>query len=78
VKVIEPEATYLVWLDFREYGLGNENLKRILRDRARLALDDGYIFGSPEGDGFERINIACPRAILEKALERMREAVASI
>ncbi|MBP7737161.1 MAG: pyridoxal phosphate-dependent aminotransferase [Spirochaetes bacterium] len=75
VKVIEPEATYLVWLDFREYGLGNENLKKLLRDQARLALDDGYIFGSPEGDGFERINIACPRAILEEAMERMRGAL---
>jgi len=75
VKVIEPEATYLVWLDFRDYGLGNENLKKLLRDRARLALDDGCIFGSPEGDGFERINIACPRAILEKALERMQKAL---
>ncbi len=74
IRIIEPEATYLVWLDFRDFGLDTESLKRLLRDVARLALDDGFIFGSPEGDGFERINIACPRAILEKALERMREA----
>ncbi len=78
VKVIEPEATYLVWLDFRDYGLDTEALKHLIRDRACLALDDGYIFGSPEGDGFERINIACPRSILEEALVRMREALASL
>lgn len=78
VKVIEPEATYLVWLDFREYGLDRETLSRILRGRARLALDDGHVFGSPEGDGFERINIACPRTILEDALTRMSKAMGSI
>jgi len=78
IGVIEPEATYLVWLDFRDYGLDTESLKRLMRDKARLALDDGYIFGSPEGDGFERINIACPRSILEESLKRMREAVAGL
>lgn len=78
VTVIEPEATYLVWLDFRDYGLDREALKRLIRDRARLALDDGYIFGSPEGDGFERINIACPRAILVKALDRMQKALSEL
>ncbi len=78
IGVIEPEATYLVWLDFRSYGLDTEELKRLMRKDARLALDDGYIFGSPEGDGFERINIACPRSILEEALKRMREALGSL
>ncbi len=78
VGVIEPEATYLVWLDFRSYGLDTEALKRLMRQGARLALDDGYIFGSPEGDGFERINIACPRSILEEALARMRQALAGL
>ncbi len=78
VRVIEPEATYLVWLDFREFGLDTEALKVLMRKGARLALDDGYVFGSPEGDGFERINIACPRSILEEALTRMREALAAL
>lgn len=78
VKVIEPEATYLVWLDFREYGMDTEALKLLLRDKACLALDDGFIFGSPEGNGFERINIACPRTILEEALTRMHKALAGL
>jgi cystathionine beta-lyase len=49
-------------------------LKRLLLNEARVFLDDGFIFG-PEGEGFERINIACPRSILVEALERIREAV---
>jgi cysteine-S-conjugate beta-lyase len=78
VRVIDPEATFLVWLDFRDFGLDTETLKRLMRDKARLALDDGYIFGSPEGDGFERINIACPRAVLEDALKRMSDALSTL
>ncbi|MBI3948423.1 MAG: pyridoxal phosphate-dependent aminotransferase [Armatimonadetes bacterium] len=78
VKVVEPEATYLVWLDFRDYGLDAEALQRLVRERARLALVEGHLFGSPEGDGFERVNIACPRATLEDALKRMQDALASV
>lgn len=78
VHVIEPEATYLVWLDFRDLGLDASALKALMRDTARVALDDGDIFGSPEGDGFERINIACPRSILEEALRRIAGAVRGV
>jgi cysteine-S-conjugate beta-lyase len=74
VKVIEPEATYLVWLDFRGLGLGWRELKNLMQHEARVALDEGYIFGE-EGRGFERINIACPRSILQECLERMARAV---
>ena len=74
VRVIEPEATYLVWLDFRGLGLEYQELKELMQRQARVALDEGYIFGD-SGRGFERINIACPRSILRECLERMAETV---
>jgi cystathionine beta-lyase len=74
IKVIEPEGTYLVWLDFRELGLEPKELEKLIRGKAKVALDDGYIFGQG-GEGFERINIACPKSILETALKRITEAM---
>jgi len=71
IAVIEPEGTYLVWLDFRPLGLDNKSLRQLMLEKAHVALDDGFIFGSPEGDGFMRINIACPRATLAEALRRI-------
>lgn len=75
ITLIEPEGTYLVWLDFRRLKLDRASLKCLLREKARVALDDGYIFGLSDGDGFERINIACPRAILEEALQKIEAAI---
>lgn len=74
IKVIEPEGTYLVWLDFRELGLEPKELEKFMRGKAKVALDEGYIFGQG-GEGFERINIACPKSILEEALNRITEAI---
>jgi cystathionine beta-lyase len=67
VQVIPTEGTYLVWLDFRDLEPDSEKLERIMLDEAKVALDEGYIFG-PEGAGFERINVACPRSVLKQAL----------
>jgi cystathionine beta-lyase len=78
VKVIEPEATYLVWLDFRELGLDKNALEKLMQKQAKVALDEGYIFGEAEGAGFERINIACPRTTLQEGLERIERAVRSV
>lgn len=75
VKAIRPEASYLVWLDCRGLGLGHEELLRLFTDKARLALNDGGMFGK-EGEGFMRLNVACPKATLEKAMSALREAVA--
>lgn len=75
VRTIEPEGTYLVWLDFRETEPDPKKLEDLVRNRAKVALDEGYIFGDG-GEGFERINIACPRSLLKTALERISEAVA--
>jgi cystathionine beta-lyase len=71
VRIVEPEGTFLVWLDFRQYGLDFKELEDVMIHKAKLALDEGYIFGE-EGRGFERINIACPRALLVEALLRLK------
>lgn len=73
VIFIKPEGTYLAWLDFNEYNLSCEELEdRIIKD-AKLWLNSGPMFG-PEGKGFQRINVACPRSILEKGLEQLKTA----
>lgn len=77
IKLIEPEGTYLVWLDCRELGLSEKELEQFIAREAKLWLDDGVIFGKA-GEGFERVNIACPRAILKEALERLKKAVATL
>lgn len=74
VKLIEPDGTYLVWLDFGSLGLTEEQREELLTKKAGIWLDSGAIFGAA-GEGFERINIACPRSILKDALERIERAV---
>lgn len=74
IKVVKPEGTYLVWLDCRKLNMDPISLKNFMLNQAKVALDDGYIFG-PGGEGFERINIACPRSLLEEGLRRIMAAV---
>lgn len=74
VKLIEPEGTYLLWLDFRGLSLNEEQLEELIVKKAKLWLDSGRMFGS-DGTGFERINIACPRSVLCRAMEQLRDAV---
>ncbi|MCA0990603.1 MalY/PatB family protein [Pseudalkalibacillus hwajinpoensis] len=76
IDVIEPEGTYLVWLDFNKLNMSHEELEQFVQGEARLALDEGYIFGEG-GKGFERINIACPRSVLQEGLERLEKAINS-
>ncbi len=76
VKVIEPEGTYLVWMDFRALGMNENELEDFMLNKAGIWLDEGYIFGD-EGIGFERINIACPRSVLRIGLERIATALDS-
>ena len=73
VQIIEPEGTYLLWLDFRAYGLSDEALNEKIIREAHLWLDDGPIFGTG-GSGFQRINIACPWATLETGLQNLAKA----
>ena len=70
VQLIEPEGTYLLWLDFRAYGLSAKELDDIIVHEANLWLDSGHIFGK-DGEGFERLNIACPWATLEQGLKQL-------
>lgn len=77
IKLIEPEGTYLVWLDFRKLGVSEAELEDLIVNRAKLWLDSGAIFGKV-GEGFERINIATNRSILKEALDRIRDAVKAI
>lgn len=70
VRLVEPEGTYLLWLDCRGLGLSHEELDRRILHKAKLWLDSGAIFG-PAGEGFQRLNIACPRSVLEFALGRL-------
>ncbi len=72
-QVIPTEGTYLVWLDFRELEPDSAKLERLMLDEAKVALDEGYFFG-PEGAGFERINVACSRSILQQALKQIVKA----
>jgi len=74
IKVIEAEGTYLIWLDCRELDLNDEQLDRFIRGKARLVLSPGHIFGSV-GSGFQRMNIGCPRSLLEQGLQRLEAAV---
>ncbi len=77
IKVVEPEGTYLVWLDCRQLGMDNDGLEKFMLEKAGIWVNQGYSFGSG-GDGFIRMNIGCPRPILEKALGRLNAAVNSL
>lgn len=77
IKALELEGTYLAWLDCRELGMDNEALEKFMLDKAGLWVNQGYSFGNG-GDGFVRMNIGCPRSILEKALRRLDTAVSSL
>lgn len=73
LRLIEPEGTYLLWIDFSGLGLTDDELETLITDRAHLWLDPGAIFG-PETAQFERFNIACPRKTLEQAFKQLKEA----
>ena len=77
IRLIEPQGTYLIWLDCRCLRLTDRELKAFIQDEAKLWTDDGYIFGAG-GSGYERINIACPRSLLKAALENLKHAVEAL
>lgn len=74
IKLVEPEGTYLLWLDCRALGLGSRELEDLVVHEAGLWLDRGAMFGE-SGEGFERLNAACPRSILEQALTQLKTAI---
>lgn len=77
IKALRPQASFLVWLNCRALNLDHDALVRLFVDGARLALNDGEMFGR-EGRGFMRMNIASPRAVLQDALERLEKAVKAL
>lgn len=74
VKTRVPDGTYLMWLDFREYGIVQDELRRLLYQKAKIGLSDGSMYGA-EGNGFMRMNIACPRPVLEEACGRLTKVL---
>ncbi|MGB8953188.1 MAG: PatB family C-S lyase [Candidatus Aminicenantales bacterium] len=77
IKTFPLEGTFLVWLDFRGLGLPDKEIKTLLRNTAKVWLDDGPKFGV-EGRGFQRMNIGCPRKRLEEGLTRIAHALHSL
>ncbi len=77
IDLIEPEGTYLLWLDCRQLKLDNQALRTFFIEQAGVGMNPGYVFGD-SGAGFMRLNMGCPRAQLETALTKMAEAVAQI
>jgi cystathionine beta-lyase len=74
VDFIDPEGTYLAWLDFSKLGMNDEELREFMLKNAKVALDDGKQFG-PGGEGFQRMNIACPRSLLKECMIRIVNAL---
>ncbi len=74
ISLVEPEGTYLVWLDFSRLGLSDDALNELIIHKAKLWLDAGTMFGAG-GSGFQRINLACPRSVVQEALLRIEKAV---
>ena len=77
LTMIEPEGTYLLWIDFRALGLTEAQRQDLIENKANLWLDSGAMFG-PDGEGFERFNVACPRSVLKQAFEQLEAAVNSL
>jgi len=73
VRLIEPEGTFLLWLDFSKLGLSDSEIDDIIVNKAKVWLDRGTMFG-PEGEFYQRINVATPRPVLEDALTRIAKA----
>ena len=74
IRLVEPEGTYLVWLDCSGLGISGRELDQFVVEKAGLWLDGGSMFG-PSGADFQRVNIACPRATLTQALNQLKAAV---
>ncbi len=74
VQLVEPEGTFLVWLDFRKLDMDARELEHFLAQKARIALNSGYWFGK-QGAGYARMTIACPRSMLTEGLSRLEKAI---
>ncbi len=73
ITPIIPESTYLIWLDCRKTGMKGDDLKDFFIKKARVGFNDGRLFGTGGGEGFMRINVACPRSVVLEALQRIKK-----
>lgn len=76
IKLIEPEGTYLLWLDFNAFALSDDELDNVIVNKAKLWLDRGTMFGE-EGKGYQRLNIASPRTVIKEAMDRLYKVFGS-
>jgi cysteine-S-conjugate beta-lyase len=74
LKVIHPEGTYMAWIDFSKLGMTDPELRKFMVDKVKLGLNHGPTFGAG-GEGFQRINLGCPRSIVLEGLERLEKAI---
>ncbi len=74
IKLVEPQGTYLIWLDCSELGMEAEELNEFFQNKCKLWLDPGSMFGG-NGGQFQRINLACPRSTVVKAMDQIKAAV---
>jgi cystathionine beta-lyase len=74
VEFIDPEGTYLAWLNCRKMEMDDKKLNEFILKEAKVALYGGNIFG-PGGEGFQRINVACPRSLLEECMKKILLAI---
>lgn len=77
IRIMKPEATFLVWLDLRDFGLSESEMAKLLIHKAGVALNEGSRFGK-NGEGFFRLNFACPRITLEEGLNRIERELRKI
>ncbi|WP_036877596.1 MalY/PatB family protein [Xylanibacter oryzae] len=75
IKPLRPQASFLLWLDCRDLNLNHEQLNDLFINKANLALNDGEMFGKG-GEGYMRLNVGCPRALLNEAMDRLKTAIA--
>ena len=74
ITPIRPEASFLVWLDCRALGLAQDKVLDLFNKDAGVLVNNGASYGTG-GEGFVRLNIGCPRSVLQEALERIRKAI---
>ena len=77
IRPVKPEATYMIWLDCRSLKMNGSSLQRFFVEKASVGMNEGSTFG-PGGEGFMRMNVACPRATLQKALDQINEAIKTL
>lgn len=78
VKFVRPEGTYIFWMDFREYGISHEEIRKRIYIDANVILEGGKMFDPDKGAGFERICLSSPRPMIKEAFERIAKAFSDL